>query len=510
MIRVPRPAAWLVALAGAVWVAPSPVTAQGAPRTSGVSGLPAMGDSGALTLGAERRLGERIARELFRDPDYIDDPVLADYVQTLWQPLLTAARTRGELSPDLQERFAWRILLGRDRTINAFALPGGWLGLHLGLIASTANRDEVAAVLAHELSHVTQRHISRMMAEEGRQAPWVIGAMVLGAAVASRNREAGRAVMTGGQAIAARNQLGFSRDMEREADRVGLSVLTDAGYDPAGAVTLFEKLEQSSRLSDDGAFAYLRTHPLTVERIADLRARLPVQAPPAPRVDLLHAVMATRARALSTAGAVDGLRGLLREAEAVLPETPVSRQLPAWYGAALAAQRLREPAVAARSLARLQALPVTDEAVRRLLRLLEGELALAAGEPTRALIAAGMRPSARPEVLLAAEAGLALATPEALSTAAGRLQTWVVDMPSDASAWQLLARVHQAAGQPLRALRAEAESRVATLDYAAAVDRLRAAQDQARRGSGDHIESSIIDARLRQVQSLLREQAAER
>jgi predicted Zn-dependent protease len=349
-----------------------------------------------------------------------------------------------------------------------------------------------------------------MMAEEGRQAPWLIGAMVLGAAMASRNRDMGRAVISGGQAIAARNQLGFSRDMEREADRVGLGVLTEAGYDPGGAVAVFERLEQASRLSDDGAFAYLRTHPLTVERIADMRARLPLQAQTAPRADLLHALMAIRARALSTAGAVDGLRSVLREAETLSADAPVTRQAPAWYGAALAAQRLRDPALAARWMARLQALPIADESVRRAVRLLEGELALAAADPTRALIAAGMRPATRPEVLLAAEAGLALATPEALSTAAGRLQTWVVDTPTDASAWQLLARVYTAAGQTVRALRAEAEARVATLDYAAAVDRLRAAQDQARRGSGDHIEASIVDARLRQVQLLLREQAAER
>ncbi|MCB1974224.1 MAG: peptidase M48, partial [Burkholderiaceae bacterium] len=107
-------------------LAVAPATAQ--------SSLPTLGDGGDITASAERRLGDGIIRHLYRDPDYIDDPVLMEYVQTLWQALLAAARERGELSPELDERFAWEVLLGRDRTVNAFALPGGYLGVHLGLL----------------------------------------------------------------------------------------------------------------------------------------------------------------------------------------------------------------------------------------------------------------------------------------------------------------------------------------------------------------------------------------
>ena len=179
---------------------PLPAHAQG--------GLPTRGDGSDLTSSEERRLGDRIIRELYRDPDYIDDPVIGEYVQGIWQPLMAAARARGELSPELDERFAWEVLLGRDRTVNAFALPGGYLGLHLGLIGVVGTRDELASVMAHELSHVTQRHISRLLTQQSRQTPLLLGAMVLGALAASKNPGATQALVVGGQALAIQHKWG--------------------------------------------------------------------------------------------------------------------------------------------------------------------------------------------------------------------------------------------------------------------------------------------------------------
>ncbi len=151
------------------------------------SNLPALGDGSDITLSAERKLGDRIARELYRDPDYLEDPVLDEYLQNIWQPLVKGAQARGEMSAELQERFAWKILIGRDRSVNAFALPGGYLGIHLGLISVVTTRDELASVMAHELSHVTQRHISRSIGAQARMTPWLIGAMILGMLAASKS-----------------------------------------------------------------------------------------------------------------------------------------------------------------------------------------------------------------------------------------------------------------------------------------------------------------------------------
>ncbi|MBI5279957.1 MAG: M48 family metalloprotease [Burkholderiales bacterium] len=473
--------------------------------------LPTLGDSSEMSTVAERKLGERIARELYRDPDYIDDPVLVDYVQSLWQPLLQAARARGDLTSELDDRFEWQVLLGKDRTINAFALPGGWFGLHMGLIAATATRDELASVLAHELSHVTQRHISRLVTQQNKQAPLVMAGILLAAIAAGKNPDAANAVVAGTQALAIQNQLNFSRDMEREADRVGLGVMTQAGFEPQGFAAMFEKLQQASRLNDAGNYPYLRTHPMTTERVAEMQSRQQLVArSTTPAVTTMdHALASARARVIANGG-IDSLRGFAAEAEAQgLAAQPAVRQAGAYYAAAFATIKQRETAAAARWLARLKPLAAADAASARLVRLLEAELALAAGDAARALMLVDASSTSRPELLLAAQAQLEV---RRAADAAQRLQTWVSTHPRDAAAWQLLARAYTAQAQPLRAIRAEAEAQVAVLDYKAAMDRFKAAQDLARRGSGagDHIEASIIDTRARAVDSLLREQALER
>ncbi|WP_313238004.1 M48 family metalloprotease [Delftia acidovorans] len=507
--------------------------------------LPTLGDGAATTTSDERRLGDRIIRSLYRDPDYIDDAVLQEYVEGIWQHLVDAARTRGELSDELEERFAWEILLGRDRSVNAFALPGGYLGVHLGLIGVVSTRDELASVLAHELSHVTQRHIARLIAQQGKQTPLMIGSMILGALAASRSPDAAMAMMMGGQALAVQNQLNFSRDMEREADRMGYGLMAPAGFAPQGFVTMFDKLQQANRLNDNGSWPYLRSHPLTTERMADMHSRLPRGVAPAPAPSLEHVMMAARARVLSRPG-VDVLRQWAEQPRSTsFGSQTQTQQVAQLYAATLSAVQLRDWAEAREMSGRLQVATAADAGAQRQARLLQAELELTAGKPGAALQAlpplylpAAAPAQASPTESIPAkttESGPSLATvnvvenravrrPELLmrtqillreqgaASMAGPLQTWVTDHPRDASAWQLLAQVQRAQGQELRALRAEAEAQVAHYDYAAAVDRFKAAQDLARKGGPkvDFIEASIVDTRLRAVEELLREQAREK
>lgn len=487
-----------------------------APRAQAQAALPMLGDGAEMTTSAERKLGDSIIRELYRDPDYIDDAVLHEYVDGLFQSLRAAAKARGELSPELEERFAWEVLLGKDRTVNAFALPGGYFGVHLGLVAVVGSRDELASVLAHELSHVTQRHIARLIAQQGRQTPLMLGTMILGALAASRSPEAAQALMVGGQALAVQNQLNFSRDMEREADRVGYGLMAPAGFAPQGFVAMFDKLQQANRINDNGSWPYLRSHPLTTQRMADMHSRVGPGAAPPPPATPEHTMMTARARVLMRTG-VDAWRQWAAEPQdAGFAARPLAQRVGSWYAAALSALQLRDMDAARKALRGLLADVQGDAAGARQARMLGAEVELAAGQPQAALAyldEGGAKATARPELLLRAQALLRLGRAAEIT---GTLQTWVATHARDASAWQLLSQAWQQQNQPLRAVRADAEAQAARYDYAAAVDRFKAGQDLAQkmaRGGGpgfDYIEASIIDTRLRAVQSLLKEQAAER
>ena len=193
---------------------------------------------------------------------------------------------------------------------------------------------------------------------------------------------------------------------------------------------------------------------------------------------------------------------------------PDARKAGVLYAAALGSSQLRDANAARLAVKSLEDLARSEPAAHRLARLLRAEIELAAGGAEAALAALGNAPHgttalARPELFLRTQALLRLGR---AAEGTGALQTWVVSHPRDAAAWQWLASCWQAQGQPLRAVRAEAEAHAMRYDYAAAVDRFKAGQDLARRGGPqvDHIEASIIDTRLRAVESLLREQAAER
>ncbi len=488
-------------------------------QRAGMTPLLGVGEDGDLSLGAERRMGDAIAKQIYRDPDYLDDPLLNEYVDGIWQSLLKAARAKGELTPEMDERFAWRVMLARDRTVNAFALPGGYFGVHLGLIGLVANQDELASVLAHELTHVTQRHISRSITQQGRQTPVMIAAMILGAVAARNNPDALNAVVAGSQAVAIQGQLNFSRDMEREADRLGLGLMQPAGFAPQGFVGMFEKLQQSARLSDSGNFPYLRSHPMTTERMGDMQQRLLIQqhmAKFAPQTEpsLQHAMMSARARVLADPG-IDVLRQWAAEPQAAgFLNLSKAHQVASLYAAILSNIKLRDFARATVQKDRLNSSIASDSIVSKAAKLIEIELYLAANNPEAALTllpiqTTGQRLS-RPELFAQSQVQISAKDAKLASQATQNLQTWVAKNPTDAPAWQLLGNAYRATGQNLRAVRAEAEAQVALLDYAAAIDRFKAAQDVVRSWGAsagrDYVEESIIDVRTRQVQELLRQQ----
>jgi predicted Zn-dependent protease len=536
----------------------------------GAQALPQLGQGNDMPVAAERRLGDRIARELYRDSAYLDDPILQDYLTSIWQPLLQAARRRGELPPELDERFAWQLLLLQDKSINAFALPGGYFGIHTGLLAAVTNRHELASVLAHEMSHVTQRHIARLLQRQSQQAPWVLGALILGAMAASRSPDAGMAAVVGSQAMSLQTQLNFSRDMEREADRVGWSVMVDAGFEADGAVTMFSKLEQAARHNDNGSFPYLRSHPLTTERSGDMLSRLAslparvVHSPDSvPPVDAVQWLMNARARVFGGAGKNE-LR-VLRD-DALLQMERVDavpqgqsqaywRRMAAAYTAVLASAKLGEIDMAVRQYHRLRSWVVAIPSVRaagepsvdakasgqhgplssgvrntvsvsridwtvsRLIDLLEVDIALGRGpSPASGGALPGLlQPErGRPETLMQAQRLLQL---NDAGAAAEILSEWLTQYPRDATAWHRLSEAQTRLNHPLRAGRAAGEALALHFDFARAVDTAQSAREVDRQQPvvGDataqaarFADQSILDARSREWASAAREQALER
>jgi len=327
--------------------------------------------------------------------------------------------------------------------------------------------------------------------------------------------DAANAAVVGSQALAAQGQLNFSRDMEREADRVGWQVMTGAGFAPGGMAAMFEKMDQSSRLNDFGGYPYLRSHPLTSERIGEARARMGTAAAAAPVSVLEHSAAQARARVL-----MDTRFDALRRWQALDGDrvaTSSADKLMNAYSSALASTLLRDWARGDASIAVALGLVHGNARAERAVALLEVQSLLARGDVTRANVALApyLADGSRPVLLLATQATLASAPSQApddaaLKQRAEQLRIWVSLHAGDALAWTALGQVEERLGQPLRAVRADAESRVALGDLSGAVDRLHAGQRRARSGGAvDFIDVSVIDARLRDVEAQLRQQKAD-
>ena len=247
----------ITALFAALVVTPS-VRAADAPVTSN---LPDLGDeSGALlTPQDERRMGEDFMRQARAQLDILDDPELNDYLQRLGHRLTTGAG----LAKD------FRFFLVNNSTINAFAIPGGFVGVHTGLLLAVRNEGELAAVLAHETAHITQRHIPRMIAESRRASLPTLAAVLAGILIAASGHQSGEAAVAMATAGAAQNELNFTRGFEEEADRIGMNILNAAGYDARDMPEFFERMEKLTRVYDSNLPEFLRTHPVTERRIAE-------------------------------------------------------------------------------------------------------------------------------------------------------------------------------------------------------------------------------------------------
>ncbi|HEX7052593.1 MAG TPA: M48 family metalloprotease [Burkholderiales bacterium] len=460
------------------------VCALAAPRAL-AQALPDLGSVGDVVLSpqTERRIGERIVRDIrFRDPHYLDDPEILDYLSKLGMRLVRAnASARSDF-----EFFAMR-----DSVVNAFALPGGFVGVNTGLLMLADSESQLASVLAHEIAHVSQRHIARMLGQEQQLQMPMLAALAAAILLGHANPDLATGAVAAAQAGAIQSQLGYSRDFEREADRIGLRTLMAAGFDPRAMAAMFEKLQRANRVSEDSTLpGWLRTHPMTVERIADAQNRA-AHTPYKQYVDSLdfHLVRAKlRAESGEPERAVAYFRAALREKR-------YASEAATRYGLAAALLREGKSAEAAAELARLRA----AGAASPMIELLDARVKQAAGE-RRAADAVLARAAERyPESRALAYARASALQAEARhEDALAVLRESLRAYPHDARLYTLQAKSYAALGKRLLQHQAQGEAYALQGSLPAAIEQLQLARAA---GDGDFYQLSMVDARLKELRA---------
>jgi predicted Zn-dependent protease len=459
-----------------------------APRALGQT-LPDLGGGdGALSPQVERRIGEEYMREIRVNPAYVDDPEISDYLNTLGAQLVAATPGAGA---------DFEFFAVRDSAINAFALPGGFVGVHTGLILATDSESELASVLAHEVSHVTQRHISRMAsAAEQSQLPTAIA--VMAAILLARSRpDLATGAVAMAQARDIQYQLNYTRDFEREADRIGFQTLAAAGFDTRGMPAFFEKMQRLTRLADDGTVpSYLRTHPVTSERIADAMNRAADQ-PFRQRVDSIEYQL-VRAKLRAEIGQPNEA---VEHFSAAVRERRYANEAAARYGLAIALLRAARPAEAADELARLGRLGAASPMIATLdarVRQAHGDEAGAASVLEQAMAHfAHRKPVLYAYLALLHQAGRYA---EARDLISRELKLY----PKDLRLHSLYAKTYAALGKRLLQHQAQAEVYVLQGSYPAAIEQLMLARSA---GDGDFYQVSIVEARLKELRERHAQQA---
>ncbi|KVD38953.1 peptidase M48 [Burkholderia sp. ABCPW 11] len=471
--------------------------------------LPDLGDGsgGSLTPRAERRLGERVMREVRRDPDYLDDWLVRDYLNAMAARLAAAAAARyiGGYMPDFD------LFPVRDPQINAFSMPGGFIGINSGLVVTTQTESELASVVGHEMGHVLQRHIARMIGASEKTGYTALATMLLGvlAGVLARSGDLGSAIAMGGQAYAVDNQLRFSRSAEREADRVGFQLLAGAGYDPYGMPGFFERLDRAS-MGDAGVPAYARTHPLTGERIADMEDRARRAPYRQPRQSAEYGFVRARLRVLQNRAPTD-ISAEARRMQLEIDDRTAPNVAANWYGIALANTLLGQYDAADKALA--SARSAFDARERRdddpassspSLDVLAADIARRAGRTDDAVRLSALAQRRWPASHAAVVAHLqALIAARRFAEAQTLARAQAKADPEQPDWWDYLAKSSDGKGDVLARRRALAEKLALDGAWPSAIRQLKEARDAK---DVSFYEQSIIGARLLEFEARYKEE----
>jgi beta-barrel assembly-enhancing protease len=435
-------------------------------------------------------------RQMMSQGEILEDWEIRDYFARLAAPLVASDQAQG---------FSFDFLPVRDIAINAFALPGGYIGLNAGLLLAAQSESEVASVLAHEIGHVTQRHVSRMVAKSKQVSVTAIAGLILAALAAATNPQAAAGVALFGESLAQDQMLAFSRDAEREADRVGFEMLTQAGFEAGGMLQFFMRLQQAHKLLDVGLPVYVRSHPLTSERISDVQSRL-ILMRYKQRVDSVDFSL-VKAK----------LRALVPKADNVTRSNPslltdehkrvtlayftrqtsdkeLAQRADTWYGLAIAKRLIGDYAGARQALVQVRKRLPAGHAMLEA-EAIQIEYTAAQYPQALAMVEAALKtyPAQRHFIHLKART----LTKSDAEGAVNFLDDQLKLFRSDKDLWSMLSEVHFEQKREMQGHRAQAEAYAAHGLWLPAIEQLRIAQRQVK---NDYYNGSQIDARLKEFE----------
>ncbi|MFA9459863.1 M48 family metalloprotease [Thiohalorhabdus sp. Cl-TMA] len=458
----------------------------GSAPTVSADQLPSLGSQtgGALTATQEREIGKRFLSRAQRQLTFVQDPEILEYVRTIGHRI--AAQTDFHAYP-------FHFYVVQDPSLNAFAVPGGYIFLHSGLIEATDSAAELAGVLAHEIAHITQRHMARQVAASQQTQLESLLLVLAGVMAGMQGQgEAAQALVAGASAYSQQEMLSYSRSHEHEADRLGVGYLAASGFDPEGLPAFLEELQNWAQLQGQSPPAYMSTHPLTTNRISDARnraSRMQAASASTPLGEDTFQRIRARMRAISAESSQEAYNHF-REAVKRRPQDHSAR-----YGLALAARFSGRTEEAIGILRGLMEDAPEEVAYRSAL----AELLLSAGRPGGAVQAIRSALELRPDAPeLREQLGEAQLAEGNASEALRTLVEVTRDYPDRASAHRALAEAYARTDQPIQAHRAEAEARWLLGQRAEALEQLRLAERLAQEQSSDQL--GLIRARIKELQ----------
>ncbi len=452
------------------------------------SSLPSIGGSGGLISGQqEADIGQQVMTSIRRSAPQIQDPLVYDYLSAMIYKLVPSA--------PLDNRNLSLVLIDSP-ALNAFAVPGGVVGVNGGLFLSATTEQQFASVLAHELAHLSQRHFARRMEQQETSAPLTLAGMIAGIVLSAVTQsDVGIAAIAGTQAMAVQNMLAYSRAHEQEADRVGMDILASAGMDPRGMPEMFEIMMRQNRLQGNQMPEYLSTHPLTQSRVADTLNR--AEQYPGERIPDGQEYHLIRSRlqvhyAKSPSAAVDVFESYLNQEDA-------KRNDAIRYGLAVAYQENRQFSAAEKILADL--LDTNPGRITFQVTLAEVLSDQERYDEARALLKQALARNPGNYPITWALAGIEIADGNG-AAAASYLKDLARQRPTGDQIWLRLAEAEGMARNIVGVHRARAEYEVLMGDFRSAQRQLRQAQEKLPAGS---TERQVVNERLGDIASRIQD-----